>query len=175
MRAFILVWAILSLSTPAAGQTVCGKPATRYLDVVAVRTVRSSLLQDVHSFGTAFVFADGSHLSSEVSGLSFHGSPISASQGQIARATSSASFAGLRQAADAARVGIQGPCRLVHQTGEELSYIVKWYGRNGRVNRFGVSSEFEGPECSPEVAAFVGLLLSYVNPASSPGERFVTP
>ena len=175
MRSLIAVLALLSFPTLAAGQTVCRKPVTRYLDIVAVKTLRSHLLQNLHSFGSAFVFEDGSYLSSAVNGLSFQQSPIAASQGQIARATSSSvSFADLRRAANEARVGVQGPCRLVRQGGEE-SYFVKWYGRNGRTNLFGVSSVAIGPECPPEVVAFVDLLLSYVNTASSPGERFTTP
>lgn len=166
---------LLSLPTLAAGQTVCRKPVTRYLDIVAVKTFRSILLQNLHSFGTAFVFADGSYLTSAVNGLSFQQNPIGGTRGQIARATSSpVSFADLRRAANEARVGTQGPCRLARIAGEE-SYLVKWYGRNGRTNLFRATSEFGFPECPPEVVAFVDLLLSYVNVESSRGERFTTP
>jgi hypothetical protein len=175
MRILLAILAVLSLPTLAVGQTVCRKPVTRYLDIVSVKTLRSILLQNLHSFGTAFVFEDGSYLSSAVNGLSFQQNPIAASRGQIARATSSSvSFADLRRAANKARVGVQGPCQLVRQGGEE-SYFVKWYGKNGRTNLFGVNSEAIGPECPPEVVAFVDLLLRYVNVESSPGERFVTP
>ncbi len=175
MRTLIAILATLSLPTLAAGQTVCGAPVTRFLDLVSVKTFRSSTIQNLHTFGTAFVFADGSYLSSALNGVSFQQNPVGGTRGQIARATSSSvSFAALRRAAGDARAGTQGACRLVRMGGEE-SYLVKWYGRNGRTNLFRVTSEVGFPECPPEVVAFVDLLLSYVNVESSRGERFTTP
>ena len=177
LKRFLFLTGLATIGPALEAQTFCSAPQTQYLSVVETLSFwipRSPVTREAQEL--RFIFTDGSQLRSDV--FFETSSKLASLAGTLGRSLTPSGnlrerYLQLRQAAQAARIGIQESCYYARNLPPNFEMRITWFGKPPRRNTFAVSTTDSSlPACSPEIVSFVDSLHYY---GEAPAELLSSP